>query len=372
MCARLLAWRRKEPLTALLLKLARRQILLNMMPMTQKMWKDKGMPGLMATTDKDGMVYVMSRVQNNSYYPDKLILLSPDHPCTKLILKSFHDVSHRGVASVVARSRIWYWIPQAAKLVKSIKNKCIRCKLLEAEAMKQMMAPIPDIRLKPTPVWFYTMIDLAGPVEVRGFVNQRVCRKTWMVICTCLVSRAVQCYLAEDYSTDSLLLVLVKHEARNGTPNFYYADLGSQIRGADKVLSDVEDEALKLDKTEMQEWGLQRGVQFKFGVPHFPEGQGCVERLIGEIKEELKHITRGKTFTFGQLDSVLAECPYLVNTRPLQLTPAPGTGGEDGFICPNDLLMGKSDRAPPVGQFEQVHGGHSAAVLGQVVSELFP
>ena len=111
-----------------------------------------------------------------------------------------------------------------------------------------MMAPLPNIRLKPTPVWHYTMIDLAGPVEVRGFVNQRVHRKTWMVICTCLVSRAVQCYLAEDYSTDSLLLVLVKHEARNGSPSSYYADLGSQIRRADKVLNEVEDEASKLDK----------------------------------------------------------------------------------------------------------------------------
>ena len=102
----------------------------------------------------------------------------------------------------------------------------------------------------------------------------------------------------------------------------------------------------------MQDWGFNRGVQFKFGVPHFPEGQVCVERLIGEIKKELKHVIRGKTFTFGQLDSVLAECSYLVNTRPLQLTPAPGAGGEDGFICPNDLMMGRSDRAPPVGEFE--------------------
>ena len=109
-----------------------------------------------------------------------------------------------------------------------------------------------------------------------------------MVICTCLVSRAVQCYLAEDYSTDSLLLVLAKHEARNGLPGFYYADLGSQICGADRVLSEAEDEITKLDKAKMENWALQRGVQFKFGVPHFPEGQGCVERLIGEIKKELK------------------------------------------------------------------------------------
>ena len=99
-----------------------------------------------------------------------------------------------------------------------------------AEAIRQMMAPLPKIRLKPTPVWYNTMIDLAGPVVVRGLVNQRVHRKMWMVIFTCLVSRAVQFYLAEDYSTDSLLLVLVKHEARNGTLSFYYADLGIQNR----------------------------------------------------------------------------------------------------------------------------------------------
>ena len=285
-CAKLLAWRKKVSLTASLLEQARKQVLLNMMPTTKKMLKDKNL-GLM-TTEEDGMVYVVSRIRNNSYNPDKMILLSPDHPCTRLILKSFHDVSHRGVASVVARSRIWYWIPQAAKIVKSIKRNCFQCRLLEAKAMKQMMAPLPDIRLKPTPVWFYTMIDLAGPIDVRGFVNQRVHRKTWMVICTCLVSRAVQCYLAEDYSTDSLLLVLAKHEARNGSPGFYYADLGSQIRGADRVLSEAEDEITKLDKAKMENWALQRGVQFKFGVPHFPEGQGCVERLIGEIKKELK------------------------------------------------------------------------------------
>ena len=173
MCAQLLASRKKEPLSAMHLKQAKRQILLHMMPMTKKMLKEKKIPGLMTVTDEDGMVYVVSRVQNHSYNPDKMVLLSPDHPCTRLILKSFHDINHRGVASVVARSRIWYWIPQAAKIVKSIKNKCFRCKLLEAEAMRQMMAPLPSLRLKPTPVWFHTMIDLAGPVEVRGFVNPK-------------------------------------------------------------------------------------------------------------------------------------------------------------------------------------------------------
>ena len=42
--------------------------------------------------------------------------------------------------------------------------------------------------------------------------------------------------------------MLVKHEARNGTHRFYNADRSSQIRGADKVLSEFEHEASELDK----------------------------------------------------------------------------------------------------------------------------
>ena len=194
------------------------------------------------------------------------------------------------------------------------------------------------------------MIDLAGPITVKGFQNKRTSRKTWIVLVTCLASRAVLCYLAEDYSTDSLLTVLAKHEARNGSPKVYYADLGTQIRGADRVKSEIVDEISKLDKNEMESWGEDRGVQFSFGSPHFPQGQGAIERLVAEIKKELKFVTKNRTFSFGQLDAALAECSYLVNTRPLQLHPGPG--GEEGFICPNDLLMGRSDKAPPIGEFE--------------------
>ena len=30
----------------------------------------------------------------------------------------------------------------------------------------------------------------------------------------------------------------------------------------------------------------------------------------------------------------------------------PGPPGEDGYICPNDLMMGRSSKAPPIGTFE--------------------
>merc|ERR1719369_2478809 len=114
-----------------------------MMPMTREMIKKRKLSALLLNTAYDGLVYVVSRTQNNSYNEDKLVLLSPEHPYTRLILKSFHDINHRGVNHTVARSRLWYWIPQAAKIVRSIKNSCHKCRLLEAKALQQMMSPIP-------------------------------------------------------------------------------------------------------------------------------------------------------------------------------------------------------------------------------------
>ena len=150
-----------------------------------------------------------------------------------------------------------------------------------------------------------------------------------------------QTYLAESFSTDHLLCVLRKHEARNGSPAEYFADLGRQIVGADRILTEAVD---ALDTDVIERVTAAGEVKFNFGTPHFPEGQGAVERLVQEVKKNLKIITNG-TMSFAELDTALAEASYLVNCRPMQPNP---TMGEDGFICPNDIIMGRSDKAPPV------------------------
>jgi len=93
-------------------------------------------------------------------------------------------------------------------------------------------------------------------------------------------------------------------------------------------------------------WTKLVEVKFNFGTPHFPAGQGAVERLVQELKKNLKIITSG-TMSFGELDTALAEASYLVNCRPMQPSPAMG---EDSFICPNDIIMSRSDKLPPLAE----------------------
>ena len=322
-------------------KIVRKQWLQSMMPTTKEMLKKTKLTGFIIF-EKDDTIYTKTRNKQENLNPDEIVIVSPNHRLSRMILNSYHNIQHKGVKHTVARSRIFFWIPQASKIVTSIKNNCFKCRLLDAEANKQLMAPLPAFRLKSSPVWFYSMLDLFGPVPVKGFVNQRTTRKTWGVVITCLTTRACWVYLAESFSTDHLLCVLIKHEARNGSPSQYFADLGSQIVGADRIMSEAMEE---LDVNQVIDFAANRNVKFNFGVPHYPEGQGAVERLVQEVKNSLKVITNKGPMTYGELDTALSEASYLVNSRPLQPNPALG---EDGFICPNDIMMGRSDKSPPL------------------------
>ena len=323
-----------------LIKEARMLWIQSMMPDTIEMMKKIKLSGFIVH-EKDGIVYATTRNKQENLNPSDLIILSPSNPLTKKILFSIHNLTHRGVQHCVARSRIFYWIPQASKIMRGIIDKCFTCRKNNAEAMKQLMSPLPKFRLQSSPIWHFTMLDLFGPMEVINFVQQRTTRKTWAVIFTCLSSRACWVYLAESCSTDHLLTVIRKHESRNGSPAQYFADLGRNIIGANRVIAEA---ATNLDQEQVKNFAAARNVKFTFGSPQFPAGQGCVERLIQEVKKNLKVISKYTPLTFAELDCLLAESSYHVNSRPLQPNPR---GGEDGFICPNDILMGRSDMEPP-------------------------
>ena len=120
------------------------------------------------------------------------------------------------------------------------------------------------------------------------------------------------------------------------------------------ILQTSEDKLLELTECLLkvlkncipnQRVAASREVKSNFGTAQFPEGQGAVERLVQEVKKILKSITNNHSMSIGELDTALAEATYLVNCRPLQPNP---TMGEDGFICPNDILMSRSDKLPGI------------------------
>lgn len=103
------------------------------------------------------------------------------------------------------------------------------CRKLRKKHLNQVMADMPEFRLKANPPFAYCSVDLFGPMFVRGEVNKRSRGKVWGCVYTCLSSRAVHLEIARDYSTDGFLLAHRRFQSIRGCPSVIYSDPGKSF-----------------------------------------------------------------------------------------------------------------------------------------------
>ena len=160
---------------------------------------------------QDGIIFVGSRIANwmkDNWNKEVFILLPHDHDFTKLCVRTFHEKYHAGIESTLCKMKSVYWIPRARKIIKDIKAKCVMCRKLEKKIVGQSMGPLPGKRLKPSPPFYHSALDLFGQFMIKGTVKRRIKRKVFGVVINCLVTRAVYVDLAEGYDADSFLTFL--------------------------------------------------------------------------------------------------------------------------------------------------------------------
>ena len=73
----------------------------------------------------------------------------------------------------MAQLQAKYWIPKVRNYIRSIINKCVTCQKLRKQVAGQIMGPLPNERLKPSPAFAYTALDLFGPFLIRDSVKKR-------------------------------------------------------------------------------------------------------------------------------------------------------------------------------------------------------
>ena len=104
------------------------------------------------------------------------------------------------------------------------------------------------------------------------------------------------------------------------------------------------------DHGKIRDASVSSGLEWKFSAPEAPWYNGCCESLIRSVKKAITHAIGDHKATFSELQSVFYECANVVNERPIGTTP---TSVEDGsYICPNDVLLGRSTNKVPTGDFE--------------------
>ena len=300
---------------------------------------------------EDGIIVVggrMEKVLADNYGNRKPILLPYKHKFSELYAEFIHNKGHLGISATVCKIREKYWVTKLYIIVRRIRSRCVMCKLLDERCEKQIMSPLPLERLKPAPVWSTTSMDMFGPFQIRGQVNKRARGKGYGVIFTCLLTRAVYLDLADDYGTQGFLLVLRRFCTIRGFPRQLISDQGTQLIAASKELKTA---IRLLNNDKLQEFGAEKGINWKFTPPDGPWFNGCAEALVKSIKRSIQAAIGEQILLFSELQTVLFEVANLINERPIGRHPTDVSEGS--YLCPNDLILGRCDGRIPSGPFKQ-------------------
>jgi hypothetical protein len=269
--------------------------------------KGKDLVRLRPFIDSNGIFRIKSRVLNRNdtddfRYP---VVLPSDHPLVDKLIRSRHEASgHAGVQYMMSSLREEFWIIRARKTIRRIVRKCTKCSRFDSKPIEIPLSPLPEDRVRNANVFEIVGVDLAGPLILKG--NS----KTWIVIFTCAVFRAVHLELVSALSTESFLQAFRRFVARRGRPSIVYSDNGTNFTGASNLFKTIEWNSVH-DQASIEK------ITWKFIPPSAPWWGGWWERLIGMMKSIIRRVLGRASLSYEELFTILCDCESVLNNRPL-------------------------------------------------------
>ena len=184
--------------------------------------------------DEYGLIRSDGRLQYAEFLPFDVrfpIILPRKQWVTKLLVKYYHEQGNHNsgtnhtLASISAR----FWIISGRQEIRAWEGECAECKRRNAKAATQIMAPLPNIRLRMSMQAFsQTAVDFAGPfITIQGRGKRR--QKRYLCLFTCLSCRAVHLEIAFAMDTDSFLNAFYRMVNRQGLPKEIISDNGTNF-----------------------------------------------------------------------------------------------------------------------------------------------
>ena len=159
-------------------------------------------------------------------------------------------------------------------MAKQVIADCYQCRLRRKVILNQVMAPLPQERVGPVPIFDAVAIDLFAPLELKDMVRKEVSGKEWGIIFVCIATLAIYIVLTELYFTDSFLQAMRQFICAHGTPSKVQSDHRTQLMAAAREVA-VAREVPQWDFSGIQEWWAVRKFMWDF----IPTG-GQAERIV--------------------------------------------------------------------------------------------
>lgn len=282
----------------------------------------------------------------------KVPLVDAHSPLAHSIALHLHYVKfpHRGAETLHRASLQYCKILKGRKIFTLISQDCIYCKKLRKQLMTQMMGQLAECQITISPIFYFCLVDLWGPLKsyVPGY--EKVTRSTadkphevYMMVFACCVTGAVNCQIIEGKKTGYCLDGFNRFFSEVAVPKIIYPDLEG---GLIKALSEGEVDMVDLSGALSR----QRGVKFIPVVPQGHSAHGRIEKRIHMLQESLERSEiRNSRCTATGWQTIGKLIERTVNSVPIGFYHHQSGGLNPllRILTPNSLkLITTSDRAP--------------------------
>ncbi|XP_063720246.1 uncharacterized protein LOC134846785 [Symsagittifera roscoffensis] len=297
--------------------------------------------------DEDGLLRARGRLEKSQldYCIKHTIILNGNHPAVHLFKgQTRKDNQHSPRQHLKNILQNEYWILCFRAHIDKIIKNCYDCRRQQATGLQPELAPLPAFRFpddKPFP-FQQTGLDLFGSFASKTAGNYN---KRYVVIMTCLTTRAVHLEMCQDQSADAFINTLRRLFARRGQPVKIVSDNGTNFTAAEKELS------RHFDADVTRQFYANHQIELTFNPAYAPHLGGVWERLIRSVKDSFYAIIGSQILTDDIFNTVFCEVEHFMNARPITTVSASPDDVE--ALTPNHFFLGRAHASMPPLQTQQ-------------------
>ncbi|PIC11432.1 hypothetical protein B9Z55_029091 [Caenorhabditis nigoni] len=276
--------------------------------------------------------------------PKNLIYILRQHKLAELIAMDSHNsLLHQGPKDTIRDINQRYWIPKLTALARRIRKKCVTCKKRHGRPYTYPFATeLPSIRTQTCRPFQHDGLDYFGPISYKTAAGTT--GKLWVMLITCLITRAVHLEVVPDNSTSSFLLAMRRFIGRRGTPKTILSDNAPAFTlGYEMINTDIR--SMINSSQTLTCYLASKEIEVKQITPFAPWQGGVYERIVAIVKNMLYKTIGRLHLSYIEVESLIIECEGILNSRPITMNPISISDTE--AVRPIDFLLPRAELSLP-------------------------
>lgn len=277
------------------------------------------------------------------------IVISNDGIIIPAVIRFIHeDKDHATTDTIHSLMRTRWWLLRARRVISDVKKDCVVCRKITGRFQSQIQAPLPAARLAVNlPPFANVAIDGLGPLHVVTESGKGK-KKVWVLVFSCMTTRALNLELLTDVSADSFVLALRRHFADFGKAHSVRLDNFPSHKKMAEIFNSLDQADSSTSPLTRRGRKAARDIYWSWSAVGQPSTNGVVERAVRSAKESLRKAIGNSLLENETLATLLKEARQIINSRPLVQLPR-GSIDDDLAITPNHLIYGRDLTRLPLG-----------------------